>query len=565
MPAQLDGERKVWHPVSLTFRGPESSEAADPNPFRGYRLTVVFTRAGRSVVVPGFFAADGSAGETGAEKGDRWRARFLPDSEGDWTFHAELVRGPDVAIRDGDRGECIGVADGTFHVDPTDRRAPDARASGLLRDVGGRYLVLAGTDSVFLKGGADSPENLLAFADFDGTRPTHRFEPHSRDWRPGDPTWRGGRGKNLIGALNYLADKGVNSIYFLTMNVEGDGKDVWPWTGPDERSRFDVSKLDQWETVFSHMDRRGIMLHVVHQEEENDQLLDGGALGPERRLYYRELIARFAHHPALVWNLGEENTNTADELKSFARYVRGLDPYDHPIVVHTFPGRYDQVYGPLLGDRNFSGASLQVGKRMEDCGKITSTWLERSSASGRPWAVFLDEVAASTGVRPDADDPDHDAVRRHALWTPLMRGGSGAEWLFGMDYPQNDLTLEDFRSRDRMWDQTRWALEFFQRVPVRETRPCPELVSTPEASCLAWPGAVYAVYLGRGGTCSLTLEPGRYSVDWFDPRAGGGLQKGAVREAEGPGTRALGPPPSDEDRDWAILVRRLRAAASIPD
>ncbi len=28
-----------------------------------------------------------------------------------------------------------------------------------------------------------------------------------------------------------------------------------------------------------------------------------------------------------------------------------------------------------MGDRHFSGASLQVGE-MENCGKITSTWLE---------------------------------------------------------------------------------------------------------------------------------------------------------------------------------------------
>ena len=30
--------------------------------------------------------------------------------------------------------------------------------------------------------------------------------------------------------------------------------------------------------------------------QENDQMLDGGALGDERKLYYRELIARFSHH-----------------------------------------------------------------------------------------------------------------------------------------------------------------------------------------------------------------------------------------------------------------------------
>ncbi len=131
MRVQVDGECKVWHPVSFTFQGPESSETADPNPFRDDRLTVTFTHAGQTRVVPGFFAADGSAGETGAEKGDRWRARFLPDSEGGWVFHADLVRGPDVAIHDEVPGELVGVAVGTFSVGPSDKQAPDARAIGL--------------------------------------------------------------------------------------------------------------------------------------------------------------------------------------------------------------------------------------------------------------------------------------------------------------------------------------------------------------------------------------------------------------------------------------------------
>ena len=566
LPFRIDGEKKTWHPLAIRFTGPKSSESADPNPFRDYRLTVTFARGVKSTHVPGFFAADGAAGESSAEAGDQWEVRFLPDAEGEWAFHAELARGPDAAIRGETEAEAetqvVGVADGTFRITATDKRAPDFRGMGLLRDVRQRYFVFAGTNEPFLKGGADSPENLLAFADFDATTPTHRYEPHARDWRPGDPVWKGDRGKNLIGALNYLAGKGVNAAYFLTMNVKGDGNDVWPWTGRNERFRFDVSKLEQWELVFTYMDRLGIMLHVVHQEQENDQLLDGGELGPERRLYYRELIARFAHHPALVWNLGEENTNTTAQLKSFARYIRNLDPYNHPIVVHTFPSKYEEVYAPLLGDAFFSGASLQVGK-MERCAAVTSTWLARSAAAGRPWAAFLDEIGpAKIGVKPDSDDPDHDDVRRQALWSPMMVGGSGPEWLFGVGLPHNDTNCEDFRSRDHIWDQTRWAVEFFRAyIPVRETDAHPELITPSSALCLAKPGAVYAVYVPEGGPCTLRLEDGHYQVHWYNPRTGGALLAGTVATVDGPGSRTLGSPPADPSRDWVILVRRLDAPA----
>ena len=132
------------------------------------------------------------------------------------------------------------------------------------------------------------------------------------------------------------------------------------------------------------MDRLGLALHVVTQETENDQGLDGGDLGRQRKLYYRELIARFAHHPALVWNLGEENTNTDEQRKAFAQYIHDLDPYDHPVVCHTYPGKYDEVYSPLLGYTYFEGPSLQTNDT-----HAPDDEMDRSVRPGRPAVVRL--------------------------------------------------------------------------------------------------------------------------------------------------------------------------------
>jgi len=577
-PAAVSGELKVWHRVALTVPGPETSETAAANPFRDYRLDVEFSRQGKRYLVPGFYAADGNAAETGADKGNCWRANFAPDAPGEWSYRVSFRKGRDVAMADdAAAGEAAGAdgATGKFTVAPSDKSAPDHRGAGMLRYTGGRYLQFAGSGQFYLKGGADSPENFLAYADFDGTtahfkaakqrqgealsQGLHRYEPHAADWKPDDPTWRGGKGKNIIGALNYLASRGMNSVYFLTMNVEGDGRDVWPWIEPDVRDRYDTSKLDQWEIVFSHMDRLGLLLHVVTQETENDQLLDGGELGPERRLYYRELVARFAHHPALVWNLGEENTNTTEQLKAFCGYLDAIDAYDHPIVVHTYPGKYDEVYTPLLGFRQFHGPSLQMG-RMERTHAETVKWVERSAASGRPWYVCHDEVGpADTGVKPDSLDPDHDGVRRQVLWGNLLGGGSGCEWYFGYKYPHNDLNCEDWRSRERLWDQTRWALEFFQQqLPFTEMQPADELTAAADDYCFAKPGEVYAVYLPAGDSTELHLPQGRYSVRWYNPRQGGELAAGTVETLNGPGRASLGRPAQDDGKDWVALVRRQR-------
>jgi len=328
---QVHGDLRQWHPVVIDFQGPSTVESADPNPFTDYRLNVTFSGPkGQNHVVPGYYAADGNAAETSAKEGRTWRVCFAPDSVGRWSFRASFRTAKQIAVSlDSSAGVQTGFdgASGSFQVSGSDKQAPDLRAKGLLRYVGEHYLKFAGTGEYFLKGGADSPENFLAYAEFDETYDAdvgsgsykevgtfiHTYTPHLRDWRPGDPTWKDGKGKGIIGMLNYLAGKGMNSVYFLTYNLDGgDGRDTWMWTASDVRDRFDCSKLDQWEVVFRHMDHLGIMLHVVTQETENDRKLGGGpGLNLERKLYYRELVARFGHHLAVVWNLGEEN-NTPD-------------------------------------------------------------------------------------------------------------------------------------------------------------------------------------------------------------------------------------------------------------
>jgi len=577
--ATVSGELKKWHKITLTFSGPQTNETADPNPFRDYRLNVTFYKGDKQYVIPGYYAADGNAAQTSAKSGNQWRVHFSPDEQGQWNYSASFRTGRDIAVsNDPNAGSptAFDGAGGTFTVGPSDKTGRDFRSKGILKYVGKRYLQFAETGEYFLKGGADSPENFLGYADFDDTFDAgelkrqgeatgdefiHQYRPHIKDWRPGDPTWKNDKGKGIIGALNYLASEGMNSVYFMCYNLDGgDGKDVWPWTDPNEKYRFDCSKLDQWEIVFSHMDTLGLMLHAITQETENDQGLDGGELGPQRKLYYRELIARFAHHPALVWNLGEENTNTDDQRKAFCRYIKELDPYDHPIVCHTFPGRYENIYSPLLGYEYFDGPSLQTN----DTHTQTLKWIEKSASTGKPWFVCLDEIGpADTGVKPDANDYWHDDVRSKHLWGNLMAGGAGCEWYFGYKFAHNDLNCEDWRSRDHLWDLTRYALEFFHRyLPFAEMTGHDELISIEDGYCFAKLGQIYTIYLPapEGPTSGTTnLDLGKYSstftVQWYNPRIGGPLQTGTVTKITGPGPASIGSPPAETDKDWVALIK----------
>lgn len=576
-----------WEKVEISFTGPESAEDDTYNPFLNYRLMVTFQHGERKMTVPGFYAADGQAAESGSAAGNVWQVRFRPDAVGEWTYTASFRKGENIAISDDpETGEAVAFDEtsGVVEVGPAVQETEGRLVVG-----DGHYLHYAESGRAFLKGGADSPENFLAYEDFDGTfrgelpedrsgeatakESLHQFEPHISDWKSGDPSWQNGKGKGMIGALNYLAGKGMNSVYFLTMNISGDGKDVWPYTGYDERYRFDCSKLDQWEIVFDHMDALGLMLHIVTQETENEKLLDDGDTGIQRKLYYRELIARFAHHLKVTWNMGEENGpasftpdgQSTEQQKAMAEYLKTHDPYQNYLVIHTHAARdrRHEIFNELLGFPYLNGPSIQVGD-LSDAHEETKIWINRSAEAGHPWIVNIDEIGpASRGVDPDErEDNNQDMVRAEVLWGNLMAGGGGVEWYFGYQNPHNDLQCEDWRSRDQMWDYTRFALDFFNdHLPFEEMQSADTLTTAEQDYCLAKAGEVYAVYLPQGGTTELDLtgQNEAFEISWYDPRNGGTLQQGSVQEFNGGGLLGLGLPPSEQEKDWAVLVRASAA------
>ena len=101
-------------------------------------------------------------------------------------------------------------------------------------------------------------------------------------------------------------------------------------------------------------------------------------------------------------------------------------------------------------------------------------------------------------------------------------------------------------------------MEFFQEhLPFAEMRPADELTPRKDDYCLAKPGEVYAVYLPDGGSTELKLLDGKYTVQWFNPRSGGRLLDGTVRDLDGPGSRSLGDPPAERAKDWVVLVEAV--------
>ena len=601
---EIDGELKCWHRVQLTLDGPFAREQDDsPNPFLDYRFQARFQHEDGTVYeIPGFFATDGDAANSSADAGIKWRVLFAPDRAGKWQYTLSFHTGKLAAINADAKMQGLEPFDGltgSFDVKPSDKTGRDLRGEGRLNYVGQRYLQFAESKRYFLKVGADAPETLLAFADFDNTvagnpkkAPLKKWQPHVRDWQAGDPTWQGDKGKGLIGAVNYLSSKGCNAFSFLTYNAGGDGDNVWPFVERDDKLHYDVSKLEQWGIIFDHATSRGMYLHFKLQETENDdnrakkkaekkeipESLDDGELGTQRKLYLRELVARFGHNLALNWNLGEENTQSTEQQIAMLNYIDLVDAYDHPRVVHTYPSQQAKVYEPLLGDRSkLTGASLQ-NSSLDTTHQQTCRWVEESTASGKPWVIAFDESgSAAHGQCPDLGYKGFDGkdksgkmtytqheVRKKTLWGNLMAGGGGCEYYFGYKYDENDLLCEDWRSRDQSWDYCRIAIGFFadHEIPLTETVNLDSLIGNPKHKvgkfCLAKPGELYLVYLPNSEATEIDLSDadGQFQLFWFNPRTGGDLMRGSVKTVTARGKVAIGDSPVADGEDWLVLIKR---------
>ncbi|HBE43744.1 MAG TPA: DUF5060 domain-containing protein, partial [Bacteroidales bacterium] len=294
---------------------------------------------------------------------------------------------------------------------------------------------------------------------------------------------------------------------------------------------------------------------------------DCGYLDVQRKLYLRELIARFSHNLAITWNLGEEHHatqwspygQTYRDTKLMADYLRETDPYNNFIVIHTHSAPQQRLKDmtEYLGFRNIEGPSVQCGN-IDEVHDDAKYWLKESSKANHKWVVCSDEIGQHwKGAMPDEFDPAHDTIRHKVLWGNLMAGGAGVEWYFGYNFPHSDLSCEDWRSRDILWDQTRFALDFFHKyLPFTEMTNANEITRDNFSYCLAKEGEVYAIYLPEGRGTEIRLPQGGYSMEWYNPRTGGDLLKGSLTNVNGGGFRSTGNPPASDGKDWVCLIKR---------
>ena len=177
----------------------------------------------------------------GAESGDQWRVHFAPDETGelDLTWRP-FARAPTWRwIPTPMAGTSAGFMDGTigqFTIAPTDKTGRDHRGKGRLDVVGHHHLRFARNRTLLPQVRGRRPGEPVRLRRFrrhpqrrtTGARVGSRISRITTPPTPPSTPGIGGKGTELLGAIRYLADKGMNAFSFLTFNVDGDDDNVFP-------------------------------------------------------------------------------------------------------------------------------------------------------------------------------------------------------------------------------------------------------------------------------------------------------------------------------------------------
>ncbi|MGD8752183.1 MAG: DUF5060 domain-containing protein [Anaerolineales bacterium] len=505
------GTFSTWEKVETDLAGPDSNGLSDqPNPFTILVDVHFVSPEGKTLVVPAFYNGD----SLGNLDGNKWKVRFSTGVVGDWSFFTVSAE----PLLNGAEGKFNIVPSGGCEAD-TPEGLPDFNCMGRLEYVGDYYLRFAHGE-YWIKGGIDDPENFLgdAFGDWNAKKE----------------------------AIDYLASQGVNSIYVITNNINGDRKDTWPWLGDTQSEakansdRFDLPKLQEWEDFFTYVQNRGIVLHVVLND-------DSAWNGYDHGLYYREMVAQFGYHPAIIWNIGEEANEiySNSQQDALAEALQNIDPFNHPVTVHR------KADWPFMDNPNFDLTSIQLGDGADDFSSAKLGDYNRSVIDHRDSGkvachtipIMIDETPRVTSV----DGVTRVKMRSEVLY-PIYFGGGNYELHYYDKYGGGTATIQDL---EPMLNDMRRARQYVESLPFDDLKPCNDLLPKgTRAFCYGKSTQLYAIYIPENGEVDVNLADKNaiYAVNWFNPRTGEVINESTI---EGGSWRSFRAP---DNKDWVLRL-----------
>ncbi len=332
---------------------------------------------------------------------------------------------------------------------------------------------------------------------------------------------------------------------------------AWPAQNADDPlhpgfdyTRFNLPYWQRFDRMLKYARDRDMNISLVLDMGDSKVHPDAG--GEDERRYIRYAIDRFAAFSNITWDLGDDLDSYRDEKWTHETgvFIQDHDPYkhletSHPAASNAHQDRASSWFGFTSYQewgRNQHQLMLESRKLQEKTGRIIPQTNEEYGYEDHypRWAL------------PGSDSAD---VLRRTAWDIVMAGAyqtagetvrrgtnigadMGGGWMNG----RGDDTMTMFLGYGHMVD-------FFTGFEWWKTNPHDELVNNGNY-CLADPGKTYAVYLPIGGTVTIQLEPGRYSVFWLSAVTG---EKIDLPPVDGPSWTSPAPP---DRNDWALLLQR---------
>ncbi len=465
-----------WHPVDLSFESSESYR----NPFQDVELSAVFRGpGGETLTIPGFYNG-----------GHVWKVRFSPTSTGEWTYTTSS-KDPQL---NSVTGSIICIANGRGNV----------HGRLLVDELNTRHFKYEDGTRFFLMG---CEINWLALIDM------------------GDPDL------NITKEIIELyAANGFNTVLFnayandTTWKAGKTEKYDWgppqlhPWAGTPsnfEYSRLNTAYWDHFDRVMDCLLENGMVAYLYFRVY--NKLVDWpekGSLNDE--LYFSYIVSRYQAYPNVIWSFSKESYYEPDHdyISKMLSLVDSKDAYQRLITTHDDNGKgidfaFDGDYGDIL---DFYTDQTQFD--------IYNNSLE--DYSRKEWPVTNMEPGyqggndgTNTYGGPVRNSSPEDLLKR--IYNVKMAGAYAAYY-----YTWHAWDVVRTREKPDKLVCYKYLTDFFRGTKWYELAPSDALLTGTGNHCLAKAGSEYIVYLGNGGSTTLTIEgaESRFRGTWMNTWTG---------------------------------------------
>jgi Protein of unknown function (DUF4038)/Domain of unknown function (DUF5060)/Putative collagen-binding domain of a collagenase len=482
-----------------------------------------------------FESSDGSKrwpveGFCDSEDGSMFRIRFMPPAAGDYRYFVEYRQNHTSKVSTGKFYASDGHRRGPIRVDPQYRWH-------FIWEGTGEHYFFNGTTAFWLMGWKD--DNVIQSA----IERLHKLKINRLR------VTIAGRSNLFYGepVMN-----GPNWTLFITPWPAEHAEDVFH-PGFDYQ-RFDVSYWQKLDRALRYARDRDMIISLVL--DMNDGRAHPGAGSADEYRFIHYAIDRFGAYSNITWDLGDDLDGYRGRWWTHhtGTLIENWDRYHHLATSHPLRNIHQDRTSDWFGFTSFQewwtnqhSFMLRERKEQEETGRIIPQTNEEYGYEDSlvtwepPWpgesADILRRTAWGISMAGGYQTTGETAKRGTNVW-PDTGGG----WMNG----RGDDSMNMLKGYEHM-------IDFFTSFEWWKMDPHDELVTEGDY-CLAETGKTYAIYLPKGGSVHVKLQPGNYTASWFNAMTGEWINLRNIQVGA-----SWTSPLSPGVGDWALLLRRVSA------